>query len=206
MITLHLVSTLPLRVSSQVHIQFICIKYESPHPLMILLLPQGAEHCGWIATCFLLGVAALTSQTLSTSALDFSRFHLWTLLLGLCIILWRRTLPDPGGPHLSFLKSTSSWADSPVPSTGHSLCCWKKCVITRENVTDMMYRWCRKWGIVTKSNKHSQIRLPHLCFLKSQIPSWGTDLSPVAFSTTPSPSYICLWLNSAFPCQLKMIN
>lgn len=126
MITLHLVSTLHLRVSSQVHIQFICIKYESPHPLMILLLPQGAEHCGWIATCFLFGVAALTSQTLSTSALDFSRFHLWTLLLGLCIILRRRTHPDPGGPHLSFLKSTSSWADSPVPSTGHSLCCWKK--------------------------------------------------------------------------------
>lgn len=56
----------------------------------------------------------------------------------------------------------------------------------------MMYRWCGKWGTTTKSNKHSQIRLPYLCFLKSQVPFWGTDLSLVAFLMTPSPSYISL--------------
>lgn len=64
LVTLHL--TLHLGVCSHVRIQIIYqyIKYANPCPLMVLVLPRCAEHCGWIAACFLLLMATLTRSIL----------------------------------------------------------------------------------------------------------------------------------------------
>lgn len=166
-----------------------------PTPLASYCCTWSAEHCGWICNLFSFGGGCFDISNTQYFCFRFSRFHLWTHGKD---ALFSEEHIGPGGPHLNFPVSTSSWAGL---YTGHSLCCWKKMCNYQRKCHQHDVQSDAKWGIVIKSNKHSQIRLP-LCFLKSQIPFQGTDLS----QHFPSQPSICLWLNSAFPCQLKMIN